>query len=854
MMQGNRSGMERPVVVSTDDRPRREERQPQGEQKRGRGRRPRRSWTIRLMAGFFGLFFVAVLAAAAVAGYMFYHYGKDLPEYAQLADYEPPVTTRVYAGDGRLMAEFAVERRVFAPIETVPEIVIDAFISAEDKTFFSHPGVDVFGIVRAAITNVQNLGTDRRLVGASTITQQVAKNFLLGNEVSIERKIKEAILSFRIERAFPKTHILELYLNEIYLGRGSYGVTAAALNYFSKSLDELTVAEAAFLAALPKAPNNYDPERYPEAAKARRDWVIGRMLEDGHISETAAHDAWATPIELNRRTIADTVTADYFAEEVRREIRARYGEKALYEGGLAIRATLDPELQGIAERSLRDGLEEYDRRHGWRGPITQLKSAAGDWRDKLAEVAQPAGMSPSWKLAAVLAVRAREAEIGFVDGGRGIIPLGEATWARSTRSGQRVGATVRRMSDVLDEGDVIAVEPLDGAAEGEVTDEASEGSYALRQIPDVEGAIVALDPHTGRVLAMVGGYTQERSEFNRATQAMRQPGSAFKPFVYLTALESGYSPSTVILDAPISFDQGPGLPRWSPENYSNRFYGPTTMRVGLEKSRNVMTVRLAQKIGMDRVAETAERFGIVDHMPPHLAYALGAGETTLLRLTTAYAMLDNGGKRIVPTLIDRIQDRHGRTVFRHDERSCGECRTRHWSDQTVPKLPDQRAAVTDPASAYQVVSMMRGVVERGTGRRVAAIGKPVAGKTGTTNDSKDTWFIGFTPDLVIGVFVGFDEPRTLGPRETGASAAAPIFREAMEAALDDKPGVPFRIPPGIRLVRVDLNSGRPSSRGRVILEAFKPGTVPTGREEMVGDAYGRPSPTQAPTAGIGGLY
>jgi penicillin-binding protein 1A len=804
---------------------------------------------VRLLGAFFALFFIFAFAAVGVGGYLFYHYGRDLPEYAQLADYQPPVATRVYAGDGRLLAEYATERRVFRPIDAIPTRLIDAFISAEDKNFFSHSGIDVVGVTRAVVTNVKNIGTGRRLVGASTITQQVAKNFLLGNEVSWERKIKEAILSFRIERAFDKKHILELYLNEIYLGRGSYGVTAAALNYFNKSLDELTLAEAAFLAALPKAPGNYDPDRRPDAARQRRDWVIGRMLEDGRISRTAAEAAWGTPIELRQRTQAEFVSAEYFAEEVRREISARYGEEALYEGGLAIRSTLDPNLQEIAEEELRRGLETYDRRHGWRGPIARLNLKAGaagedeDWQEELLRVPLPAGTAER-RLAAVLSVDGNEAKIGFADKSRGRIPLEEMKWARPHLGNTRLGPAVRRVSDVVNVGDVVLVEAI--AAEG------AQDRYALRQIPEVEGAIIALDPHTGRVLAMVGGYAQERSQFNRATQALRQPGSAFKPFVYLTALESGYTPSTIIVDAPISLDQGPGLPKWTPSNYTDQFYGPTTMRVGLEMSRNVMTVRLAQAVGMDKVAKTAMRFGITDNMPQHLSYALGAGETTLFRLSAAYAMLDNGGRRITPTLIDRVQDRHGRTIFRHDTRICTDCGESASADQVVPQLPDDREPVTDAATAYQIVSMMRGVVERGTGTLVNAIGKPIAGKTGTTNDVKDAWFIGFTPDLVMGVFVGFDDPKPLGSRETGATAAAPIFKEAMARALEGKPGIPFRVPPGVRLVRVDARSGRPSSGENVILEAFKPGTVPSGEGLALdgGNADGRP----APLLGLGGLY
>ena len=808
----------------------------------------------RFLAGLFAVACIVALIAAAAVGWVIHKYGSDLPDYAQLADYEPPITTRVYAGDGRLFAEYAVQRRVFVPIEAIPERVQQAFISAEDKTFFTHPGIDVFGIARAAITNLRNMGSDRRLVGASTITQQVAKNFLIGNEVSMGRKVKEAILAFRIEQTFSKKKILELYLNEIYLGRGSYGVIAAALNYFNKSLDELSIAEVAFLAALPKAPNNYDPDRHPEAARARRDWVIGRMLEDGSITRQEYETAIATPIVLHHPVDAETVHAEHFAEEVRREIAQRYGEKALYEGGLVVRSSLDPRLQEIAERELRRGLIAYDRRHGWRGGMGRLDGATAgtvpeDWRARLAKVEMGPDLPP-WDLAVVLSVDKAGAGIGLADGQRGAIPFAEMKWARPWRKHQSVGASPRKPADVLSVGDLIAVEAVTKNADGKAY---PAHTYALRQIPDVEGAIVALDPHTGRVLAMAGGYSYKRSEFNRATQAMRQPGSAFKPFVYLTALENGFVPTQLIVDAPIVIDQGPGLPLWRPHNYSKRFYGPTTMRVGLEKSRNLMTVRLAQAIGMEHVVDTAIRFGIFDSLPPHLSFALGAGETTLLRLTTAYAMLVNGGKKLTPTLIDRIQDRHGRTIFRHDERSCQGCAGSASSERSVPQIPDDRESVTDPDSAYQIVSMMEGVVQRGTGVRVKAVGRPIAGKTGTTNDSKDTWFIGFTPDLVAGVFVGFDDPKTLGRHETGSSAAAPIFRDFMKAALADEPATPFRVPSGIRLVRVSLKTGRRVNGGGagVILEACKPDTA---CGQGGGILRGVSAAADGPSVGTGGLY
>jgi penicillin-binding protein 1A len=811
---------------------------------------------VRLLSAFFGLVFILAVVGAGGAFLLYEHYSEGLPDYHQLASYEPAVVTRVHAGDGRLLAEFSTEKRVYVPIEAVPKRVINAFLAAEDKTFYSHHGIDFPGIAKAMLTNLANLGQDRRPVGASTITQQVAKNFLLGNEVSIRRKVREAILAFRLEETYTKDKILELYLNEIYLGYGSYGVAAAAINYFDKSLDELTIGEAAYLAALPKAPNNYHPTRQPEAAKSRRDWVIDRMTEDRLITPEEAAAAKAEPLVVHERAATETASADYFAEELRRELVARFGEDALYKGGLSVRSTVDPRLQAIADQALRAGLMAYDRRHGWRGPIAQVDISA-DWQAALATVAPPPGLY-GWTLAVVLDSGAEEARIGLSTGAEGRLPLGEVKWARRVLP-EGLGPGVGKVSDALVPGDVIPVEAVAADGEGNAY---PEGTHALRQIPAVGGAIVALDPHTGRVLAMTGGWSYQISEFNRATQALRQPGSAFKPFVYLTALENGFTPSTIILDAPIVIDQGPGLPKWKPENYSGEYYGPSTMRLGIEKSRNLMTVRLAQTIGMDRIVELTRRFGIVDNMMPTLSMALGAGETTVLKLTTAYAMIVNGGKRIEPTVIDRVQDRRGDTIYRHDTRPCAACANVAWTGPEVPQIPDQREQVVDPGSAYQMVSMLEGVVQRGTGASIASIGKPLAGKTGTTNDSNDTWFVGFAPDLAVGVFVGFDQPKSLGKKETGASAAAPIFKQFMAEALADRPAIPFRIPPGIRLVRVDATTGQRASAGagKVIWEAFKPGSEPNGQSvviEGVGVADEGPAVsggTLPSAGGTGGLY
>ena len=795
------------------------------------------------------------LAGSGVMGaaLLFVYYARSLPDYKQLANYKPPVVTRVHAGDGRLLSEFARQKRVFVPIDAMPKLVIKGFLSAEDKTFFEHPGIDVTGIIRAALTNIARIGSNRRPVGASTITQQVAKNFLLTNEVSFDRKIKEMILAFRIERAFTKSRILELYLNEIYLGQGSYGVAAAAIKYFNKSLDELTLSEVAYLAGLPKAPNNYHPVRNAEGARARRDYVVDRMLSDGYATPEAAMAAKLEPVATNTGDLTANARADYFVEEVRRELLDRYGQNGVYGGGLSVRTTLDPRLQRYADLSLRAGLIAYDRRHGWRGPLGRIDMDAlweAPWQEQLKKFAYPVEME-AWLRAVVLQVGPQSVEVGLENGSSGRIPFDQLKWAREWREGQKRGPTIRDAREVLSVGNVVLVESLKRGKDGE-----GAGLYVLRQMPDVSGGLVALDPHTGRVLAMSGGFSHAMSQFNRATQAKRQPGSAFKPFVYLAALDKGFTPSSLILDAPFVIDQGPGRGKWKPHNYAKRFYGPSPMRLGIEKSRNLMTVRLAQNIGIATVAEFAERLGIVDHLPRVLSMALGAGETTLLRLTTAYAMLVNGGKRVTPTFIDRIQDRNGRTVFRHDTRECEGCTDVLWEEQPPPEIPDTREQVADPRSAYQVVSMLQGVVQRGTGRRVRVVGKPLGGKTGTTNQSYDTWFVGFSPDLAVGVYIGFDSPRTLGKGETGSSVAAPVFRDFMMAALRNRPAVPFRIPPGIRLVRINVATGLVAQPGdrRVILEAFKPGTEPTGSRDVLDGSLGTSQTVTTPTQPTRDLY
>ena len=804
-----------------------------------------------LVRMFFWLISLGLLGAGTAVGgviWLFWEYGRDLPEYGQLARYDPPVMTRVHAGNGALLAEYATQRRVFVPITEMPQPLIAAFLSAEDKDFYNHPGVDIKALTRAVITNIVNYGTGRRPVGASTITQQVAKNFLLTNEVSIERKIKEAILAIRMERAFSKNQLLALYLNEIYLGFGSYGVAAAAVNYFDKSLDTLTLAEMAYIAALPKAPNNYHPRRKYKAAIARRNWVLGQMERNGYITADAASSAQSEPITINPRSGVDGADAPYFAEEVRRQMVDQFGDKTFYEGGLSIRTTLDPTLQQLADKAIMEGLEALDKRQGWRGAITTIQEG-----ETIDDALNKAGalMPPHRHAAFVTSVKDNEATVIVMteeDGKptqiRGRIPFKLADWAYPPRRADGVRPPkITSLRQALSKGDIIMVQRPDQVPDRlkrlDPVPDFDADIWALGQRPKVEGALIALDPHTGRVLAMVGGYNAYESEFNRATQANRQPGSAFKPFVYLAALDHGFSPTTRILDAPLVVDQGQGQPKWKPANYTKKFYGPSIMRLGIEQSRNLMTARLAMAIGMPMVQDYAKKFDIDNDMPPFLSMSLGAGETTLLRLTSAYGMIVNGGAMIKPTLIDRVQDRFGKTVIRHDSRPCPGCSIdvldTNVADLTPPTLVDQRVKVTDPASAYQMVTMMEGVVTRGTGRLMGQTGFAVAGKTGTTNDNTNAWFIGFTPDLVVGVYVGYDIPRPLGKRETGSTAAVPIFGQFIKDAMAEKAQIPFRRPEGVNLFSINALNGERAEMGaeNTILEAFKPGQRPLSPGERV---------------------
>ncbi len=776
--------------------------------------------------GLVSIGFLGALFAVACFFYVLNFYGNDLPDYSQLRNYKPPIVTRLYAGDGHLLAEFAQEKRIFVPIEFIPSRVKQAFIAVEDQNYYAHSGVDMKAVARAMMKYAKNkiAGVKRRPEGASTITQQVAKNFFFSNEVSLERKLKEAILAYRMNKALGKDHILELYLNQIFLGSGSYGVAAASLNYFGKALDQLTIAEAAYLAALPKAPNNYHLVKNYDAALTRRNFVISRMLAENYITTAQAEMA---KIEILERKLDDSerIDAPYFAEEVRRKLSKSYGMESLYQGGLAVKTSVNPKLQAIAEKSLRDGLRAYDMRHGWRGSIDTLESM-DDWRIQLDNIKQPENMLKEWDLAIVLEVSDNSAKIGFVNEDQGELKLNNTKWARKyLNEGYARGKKITSLRQVIEMGDVIMVQ--------QKTDESNDKSniYELRQIPQVQGALIALDPHTGRILAMQGGwkYKYGSSEFNRATQAMRQPGSAFKPFVYLAALDKGFTPATLVLDAPfILEDKIAGT--WKPSNYSNIFYGPTPIRVGVEKSRNLMTVRLADFLGMELIARYSDHFGITDKMPQLLSNSLGSAETTLLRITAAYGMIANGGKKIIPSFIDRVQDRYGKTIFKHDDRKCVACGSMiKWDRQNVPDIQDDRERIADPRTTYQMTSIMEGVVQRGTGVRLRSLDRPIAGKTGTTNDSNDAWFIGFSPNLVVGVFVGFDNPRSLGRKETGSSVAIPIFKNFMQKALEGKSPAPFRKPQGIRNLRINAETGARAQVGdkKVIWESFIIGTEPT---------------------------
>ena len=742
-----------------------------------------------------------LLIAIFVLGLLFifstlWYFSSDLPDYKILSSYKPPVSSRVHSGEGQLIAEYALQKRLFIPYDSIPKKVIYSFLSAEDKNFFTHPGIDAKSITRAIIKNLKNIYSEKRLEGASTITQQVAKNFLLSNEVSLKRKIKEAILAFRIERAYSKERIMELYLNQIYLGEGTYGIAAASLEYFDKAVNDLNYVESALLAALPRAPSKYNPYKSPERAKKRRNIVLKNLYENSYINKTQYDNLKEKEIRTKKRKIKLIEEANFYSEEVRRIVSDTYGYDSLYKGGLSIRTPLNSNYQIEALKALRKGLEAYDKRHGWRGPITNL--AKEEWKKNIHQFIPEKSLD--WKLAKVVEVDKLITKIEIENEEIGFIDFKNIAWTRK-----------KSFEDLLIPNDIIYVKKI------------KKNKWNLKQLPKVNGAIIVMDPHTGRVLAMVGGFSYKLSEFNRATQAKRQPGSAFKPFVYAAALENGFTPSTLVLDAPFVIDQGVGLKTWKPENYGKKFYGPSTLRTGIEKSRNLMTVRVAQGVGFEKISRITNRLGIYNDVPELLSVSLGSAETTLVQLTNAYCTFVNGGKKVTPIFIDRIQDRRGKTIFNADKRKCLGCEEISYLNEEIPIIQDDREQIISPATAYQITSMLEGVVKRGTGRNLRDLKLTLAGKTGTTNKNMDAWFLGFTSKIVIGVYVGFDEPESLGRYETGAKAALPIFKKFIENVVKKKEALPFKIPKNINLVMVDAETGlRPNiNTKKIIYESFK---------------------------------
>lgn len=866
--------------------------------------------------------FLGIMGVIGIIAY----YSKGLPSYEQLKEYNPPITTRVYAKDGRLIKEFYKEKRLFVSIENIPPHVKQAFLAAEDANFYNHPGVDLKALTKAMINNVSSYLKGKRMRGASTITQQVVKNFLLTDERTIDRKAKEAILALRISKALTKDQVLELYLNQIYLGASSYGVASAAVNYFDKSLSNLTIEEAAMLAALPKSPSGYNPWKNYDNAKVRRDWVIKRMREERFITREDEKEAIGTPINLKKRPEEETVQAGSFTDAVRRELTDLFGEEEMKTEGYVVRTTLDPELQQYATKYLRWGIEEYERRHGYRGPLDNIYKESRDeddkkffdWKVALKEFNNIPEYNSDWRLAVVTEINDKEKHIKVgvslkkkdlesiilsevkaeleenpdadvetiieekvqeMDSMQeGIIPFNNLRWAKKYIDVDTQGPWPKKPSDVdLKVGDVILVNPKNLIT----------GIYELKQIPEINGALLAMDPHTGRILAMSGGYYDKETSFNRATQAMRQPGSVLKTFAYLAALENGYTPASIIMDEEIVLDQGYGMPPYRPKNYSNRFYGPTPLRMGLEKSRNVATVRLASEVGLEKITDYIKKFGVNDNPKKIYSIVLGSTETNLIKLTKAYTAIVNGGKSIEPSVIERIQDKHGATVYKRDKRECSDClvlgnelnkkfyetKKEEVSDEEIidavlngteptpqqkanpaiasfdeiatnnmrklifPQIPDERESIISPQSAYQLTSLLEGAVQRGTGWKAKAIGKPIGGKTGTTNAANDAWFVGFTPDLVVSVYIGYDNPKTLGNKESGSSVALPVFVKFMKDALENEPSTPFRVPDGIKFVKIDRTTGYyptpVTNANDIIYEAFKEGDKIKKRTEEI---------------------
>ncbi len=742
---------------------------------------------------FFSLISIGILILIVS---LLWFYSNKLPDYKYLKNYKPPVSSKLYSGNGVLVSDFSAEKRIFVPYDSIPNIVINAFLSAEDKNFFKHPGVDAKGVVRAFKNNIFNIVNSKRLEGASTITQQVAKNFLLNNEVSMDRKIKEAILAFRIERALSKQRILELYLNQIYLGEGSYGIASASLRYFDKSINELSYSEAALLAALPKAPSKYNPFRNIELAKYRRNLVINNLLENSYIDKNYYNKLVKSEINLKKRRRIYLEDSRYFVEEVRKKVINKYGYDKVYKQGFNIKSPLDLNLQNIATKALREGLEKYDKRKGWRGPLTN-KKLNNEWKKELKKFNLE--KSIGWEIAIVKRVDKFEVVIETKDSKTGIIEHGDINWTR------------KNLSQLFKVGDIIYVKKI------------IEGKYSLKQMPLANGGIVVMDPYTGRVLAMSGGFSFKISEFNRTTQASRQPGSAFKPFIYALALENNFTPSTLILDAPIVLNQGKELKMWKPENYGKKFYGPSTLRTGVEKSRNLMTVRIAQELGLDKIIKFSKKLKIYENPDELMSISLGSAETTLLKITSAYCSFVNGGKLVDPILIDRIQDSEGNTIFNNKKRICDSCEKISFKGNNIPKISNNFDTMFSSQTAYQMTSILEGVIKRGTGRGLKDLNLQIAGKTGTTNKNTDAWFIGFTSNLVVGVYVGHDKPKSLGKIETGSRTAMPIFKEFMKNAVNKHKARPFKVAKGIKMMVVDSITGKKADFGseHTIIESFK---------------------------------
>jgi len=751
------------------------------------------------------VFFVSFLLLLGILCFgVLWSFSNNIPDYKFLKNYKPPVSSKVYSGNGDLVADFSKEKRIFVPYSSIPKNVINSFLSAEDKNFFKHPGVDAKGVLRAIFNNIQNVMTSKRLEGASTITQQVAKNFLLNNEVSLNRKIKEAILAFRIERALSKERILELYLNQIYLGSGTYGVAAASLEYFDKSIKELNYIEAALLAALPKAPSKYNPYRNKELAKFRRNLVLKNLFDNDYIDGDQYQNFIEKEILLKKKQKIFKEDSQYYIEDVRKQIIDQLSYEKVYKQGFNINTPIDLELQKIATESLRNGLISYDKRKGWHGVLLNKKYGP-DWFKDLDKFNLE--KSINWQLAIVKLVDKFSVEIETQNKIKGVVEYKDITW------------TKKEFNELLNVGDVVFVEKI------------QDNKFSLKQIPKINGGIVVMDPYTGRVLALSGGFSFKFSEFNRATQASRQPGSAFKPFVYALALENKYTPSTLVLDAPLVLEQGSDLKKWKPENYGKKFYGLSTLRTGLEKSRNLMTVRIAQDLGIDKVINFAKKLGIYEDPSELLSISLGSTETTLLKLTAAYSAFVNGGKLVNPIIIDRIQDSEGFTIVNNDKRSCSECKLISFTGNKYPKIDNNYEQVFSPQTAYQITSILEGVIHRGTGKKLKKLRLNLAGKTGTTNENTDTWFIGFTSNLVIGVYVGMDNPSPLGKFETGSKTALPIFKNFIEKAVKKSDARPFKVSEGITMMVIDPITGEKANltSKNTITEAYKNKNVSEGK-------------------------